>query len=290
MKPLCYMRPLVELLRDGRLDELERASIEQHLEGCPGCEAHRRELARFAELASSATTTLASPTALDHRRGRMRLLQAAALLDASPERTTLAGLTAAVSPARPGWAMPAAALALATLAVVAAGRWHSPPATAAAPSSGPPAPLAPLHPAAAREDLRPAVAPEEPWPDSVPRHRHPPRRHAARTCRPATARRCAGPCHPRAVTASEHAPREAFAAGVGSMEQGNFGEAIERLGAFRKSHPTDSRSEDAAFLLIVALQRAGRNEAAAKAARDYLASYPSGYRRGEAQRIAAHGD
>ena len=74
------------------------------------------------------------------------------------------------------------------------------------------------------------------------------------------------------------------------MEQGNFGEAIERLGAFRRSHPGDSRSEDAAFLVIVALQRAGRHQAAAAAARDYLASYPSGYRRGEAQRIADRGD
>jgi outer membrane protein assembly factor BamD (BamD/ComL family) len=81
-------------------------------------------------------------------------------------------------------------------------------------------------------------------------------------------------------------PPQTFAAGVGSMEQGNFGEAIERLGAFRKSHPGDSRSEDAAFLVIVALQRAGRHEAAAAAAREYLASYPSGYRRGEAQRIS----
>ncbi len=74
------------------------------------------------------------------------------------------------------------------------------------------------------------------------------------------------------------------------MEQGNFGEAIERLGAFRKSHPADLRSEDAAFLVIVALQRAGRHEAAAVAAREYLASYPSGYRRGEAQRIASRGE
>jgi outer membrane protein assembly factor BamD (BamD/ComL family) len=74
------------------------------------------------------------------------------------------------------------------------------------------------------------------------------------------------------------------------MEQGNFGEAVERLGAFRRSHPGDARSEDAAFLMIVALHRAGRRAEAVIAARDYLQSYPSGYRRAEVERIVARGD
>jgi len=74
------------------------------------------------------------------------------------------------------------------------------------------------------------------------------------------------------------------------MEQGNFGEAIDRLGAFRRSHPDDLRSEDAAFLMIVALQRAGRHHDAVAAARDYLSQSPSGYRRKEAQSIVARGD
>jgi outer membrane protein assembly factor BamD (BamD/ComL family) len=81
-----------------------------------------------------------------------------------------------------------------------------------------------------------------------------------------------------------------FAAGVGSMARGDFGEAIDRLSAFRKGHPHDARSEDAAFLVIVALERAGRHSAASAAAREYLASYPAGYRHHEAEAIAARRD
>lgn len=75
--------------------------------------------------------------------------------------------------------------------------------------------------------------------------------------------------------------------GVDLIERGDYGAAAERLAAFRRSHPADARAEDAAFLTIVALQRAGRREAAAAAARDYLGSYPAGRRRAEAQAIAA---
>jgi len=46
-------------------------------------------------------------------------------------------------------------------------------------------------------------------------------------------------------------------------------------------------TEEADFLALTALQRAGRTEAAAEAARRYLARYPTGAHRAEAQAIAA---
>ena len=72
------------------------------------------------------------------------------------------------------------------------------------------------------------------------------------------------------------------------MEQGDYGAAAERLKSFADAHPGDARAEDAAFLTIGSLQRAGRAAEAAEAARRYLAAYPNGYRRAEAAAIAGH--
>ena len=60
----------------------------------------------------------------------------------------------------------------------------------------------------------------------------------------------------------------------------------DKLDAYRRSNPTDPRAEDAAYLTILALQRAGRRDDAAAAARRYLQHYPNGYRRAEVQKIA----
>ena len=78
-----------------------------------------------------------------------------------------------------------------------------------------------------------------------------------------------------------------LADGVELIERGDYGAAAERLQSFRQSHPTDVRAQDAAFLGVLALERAGRHAAAVTAAREYLASYPKGYRRAEAQAILA---
>ena len=92
---------------------------------------------------------------------------------------------------------------------------------------------------------------------------------------------------PPATGAASPAPAadSAFADGVGLVDRGDYGAAAERLDAFARAHPTDARSEDAAFLAIVALQRAGRADAAREAARAYLTRYPGGYRRAEAEAI-----
>ena len=84
------------------------------------------------------------------------------------------------------------------------------------------------------------------------------------------------------------APSESgFADGVRLVERGDYAAAAERLEAFHADHPSDARGEDAAFLTVIALQRAGRRDEARAAAHRYLAQYPKGYRRAEAEAIAA---
>jgi hypothetical protein len=78
----------------------------------------------------------------------------------------------------------------------------------------------------------------------------------------------------------------AFVEGMAMMERGDYGDAARHLEAFSKSNPRDDRAEDAAFLVILALQRAGRPTEAAAAARRYLSTYPAGYRRAQARAIA----
>ena len=77
-----------------------------------------------------------------------------------------------------------------------------------------------------------------------------------------------------------------FEEGMEMMARGDYGAAAKRLDAFSRANSRDDRAEDAAFLVILALQRAGRSTAAVEAARRYLDTYPSGYRRAQAQAIA----
>jgi hypothetical protein len=77
----------------------------------------------------------------------------------------------------------------------------------------------------------------------------------------------------------------AFVEGMARMERGDYGDAARHLEAFSKSNPHDDRAEDAAFLVIIALERAGRRAEAVAAARRYLGTYSAGYRRAEAQAI-----
>ena len=100
----------------------------------------------------------------------------------------------------------------------------------------------------------------------------------------ATARReCASP---RLASSASPPSEDSFIEGMGMMERGDYGAASRHLEAFAKSHTGDDRAEDAAFLVILALQRAGRGAEAVTAAHRYLGAYPAGYRRAEAQAIA----
>ncbi len=77
-----------------------------------------------------------------------------------------------------------------------------------------------------------------------------------------------------------------FVEGMGMMERGDYGAAARHLEAFSKSNPGDDRAEDAAFLVVLALQRAGRPTEATAAARRYLSTFPTGFRRAQARLIA----
>jgi TolA-binding protein len=266
------MVPLVEARRDGRLDDREAASIERHLAVCADCRALDRDLARIKELAGGEPRPV---TSLEHRRGRMRLLQAAATLDAPGDRSTLSGVSAGSRERRSTWKVPAVA-ALAASLLMGVGSWHGRLAegSAAAASEPPAATIARqieverrAAPAIAR-----SIAPE-------------PRRTIAAVEAPV-----ARPVPHAAPAAAATTDATSFADGVGSLARGNFGEAVERLGEFRRKNPHDARAEDAAFLVVMALERAGKHEAAAQAAREYLQSYPEGYRRGEAAAIASRRD
>jgi hypothetical protein len=105
----------------------------------------------------------------------------------------------------------------------------------------------------------------------------------------ASSRAKRGPIPPRAAPSAKPAPEDgsaAFVDGMGMVERGDYGAAAKHLDAFSRNNPNDDRAEDAAFLVVIALQRAGRSAEAVAAARRYLATYPSGFRRAQAQAIA----
>jgi TolA-binding protein len=76
-----------------------------------------------------------------------------------------------------------------------------------------------------------------------------------------------------------------FDSAIGSFVSGAYARADVELGEFLVSFPADPRCEDAAFLRAVARFRLGDAAGARIAARRYLAAYPAGLRRIEAERI-----
>ena len=82
------------------------------------------------------------------------------------------------------------------------------------------------------------------------------------------------------------APRSEFASAMSAFSSGNFGEAGKLFRAFAARHPADPRAEDATCLSAVASARRGDHENARLLAKRYLARYPNGLRRREAERLA----
>jgi len=74
-------------------------------------------------------------------------------------------------------------------------------------------------------------------------------------------------------------------AALASLRAGDAAGAAQRFGAFVLAHPTHPKAEDAAYLRIVAAQRASDTAGARAAAIDYLARFPKGFRRPEAEAI-----
>jgi hypothetical protein len=80
-----------------------------------------------------------------------------------------------------------------------------------------------------------------------------------------------------------------FVAGVQAFRSGDYASADEQLARFAIETPADPRIEDAFFLRAVATARQGKKAIAADLARAYLARFPKGLRRPEAERISAQG-
>jgi hypothetical protein len=74
---------------------------------------------------------------------------------------------------------------------------------------------------------------------------------------------------------------------VDTFKRGEYAAAAEALGRYTAT--CGRHAEDATYLRMVSLARAGRTGEAATAARSYLARFPEGFRRKEAERLAGGG-
>jgi hypothetical protein len=87
--------------------------------------------------------------------------------------------------------------------------------------------------------------------------------------------------------ASEPDASAEFRGAMAALDRGDNSQAAALFGAFMAAHARDSRAEDAAYLRVLALQRAGNHGAMQQAARDYLGRYPRGFRRAEIEALAS---
>jgi hypothetical protein len=93
----------------------------------------------------------------------------------------------------------------------------------------------------------------------------------------------------RPVAAAPPPRADSFRAGVSAFEAGDYSGADASLRRFIAESPSDPRTEDASFLRAIARSRLGDKESAADLARGYLARFPAGLRRKEAERLASGG-
>jgi hypothetical protein len=100
--------------------------------------------------------------------------------------------------------------------------------------------------------------------------------------------RAAAPPPPSGSAAAAPAPDPAadFRAALSALNDGDRIGAAAGFAAFLADHPRDPRAEDAAYLRVIALQRAGDVPAMQRAADDYLRRYPRGFRRAEVEQLA----
>jgi hypothetical protein len=81
-------------------------------------------------------------------------------------------------------------------------------------------------------------------------------------------------------------PSAEFRAAMSAFDNGENARAASGFAAYLRQHPGDARAEDAAYLRILALQRAGDSRAMQQAAHDYLSRYPRGFRRAEIEALS----
>ncbi|HET9932175.1 MAG TPA: FecR domain-containing protein [Polyangiaceae bacterium] len=95
----------------------------------------------------------------------------------------------------------------------------------------------------------------------------------------------ATPALPRTAASAPDAFTD-FRIAMSRLNSGDNAAAAAQFAAFVHQHPNDSRAEDAAYLCVLAWQRAGNSSATRRAATEYLARYPRGFRRAEVESLA----
>jgi len=128
----------------------------------------------------------------------------------------------------------------------------------------------------ARSTIRPEpIAPAA----AAPKTKHEPQQAYMEKAPP---RRVRAPLEP-----DEPAQSREFRAAVRLLERGEDCEAASRFSKYVvASYPDDPRTEDAAYLRVIALQRCGSDDDMKRAAREYLSRYPSAFRRAEVERLS----
>ncbi len=81
-------------------------------------------------------------------------------------------------------------------------------------------------------------------------------------------------------------PSAEFRGAMAALDRGDNSQAASLFGAFVERYPRESRAEDASYLRVLALQRAGNADATQRAASDYLRRYPRGFRKAEVEPLA----
>jgi hypothetical protein len=98
------------------------------------------------------------------------------------------------------------------------------------------------------------------------------------------------PAAPRAtMLRSATAPPDSsidFRAAMTALDRGDSAAAAMRFAEFLKKYPGDARAEDAAYLQVIAFQRARDAESMNRSAREYLRRYPAGFRRAEVEGLS----
>jgi len=89
-----------------------------------------------------------------------------------------------------------------------------------------------------------------------------------------------------APAADSSDPATDFRAAMSDFTSGDNARASSLFATFLGQHPRDSHAEDAAYLRVLALQRAGNASGMKQAATEYLARYPHGFRYAEVEPLS----
>jgi len=119
----------------------------------------------------------------------------------------------------------------------------------------------------------PSAVPAAPLATLLPQHAqraHPAAASAERAASPSSSTASQGP-----------SPSLDFRAATAALDSGDNVAAATRFSAFLSNHPKDARCEDAAYLRVIAWQRAGDASSMKEAVAQYLRQFPNGFRHAE---------